>query len=1182
MIKDFVPAKTSLQSGVVVKQHLLERNRYPQPQVSHSFHYYSGSISIGSINAGPGGSVNKYNTPVARLRLQDNNVSSELILGSTPLTAFTSSTYAFIDTGSFESTGDLGTFVETSNDDVETGKAFPDTTGIFTNITEFDYTGDVEFSIRNTTLTATDITVDIVEVGKGPVATVTADFPGQATTFLRGGDFNNFTFKAGTSYFVQLSSTGTPTTRRFVLRFLQEGSPNNVAGQYYGYNLDTIEGPHLNADFSEKQFYNGEYSGSELTVTTQDLAEGCRVYLDQIPDSFNYSASVFDPTNGEYIINSTLFNNPSITHMPSGSGRIYFLLDSDRKVEKIRISKLDANGLDRTYLLQQLSSLSTISELGSFSFNISGTPVDLVDDYLISLSNSLQKPTITKNNILDIEFAVSGGTQDPSEYQMVELLQPGGSPPSSSISGDGFFTEYFVSSSTRFGINRLAGTAFPLVDSNGTYQNKPSLDGLHLDVPSYNTDNYTIAPWYKGNNIADGGNIILQGFNDNIFPIGVPLEIASGTITGDVQSTNNDSQVPYYFVIYKPSGIGSESTILARSEKLTSANSNINTTFSPFAESTEPQQPNILNYTSGSGGTVYALGLVTESYTQGQTDPGQPSYLLFQNINISFGQTTDGANRGTIETLLETSSPSGFINSDCDVLQGNADTDRVSKLFMDVDYSTNLAVAVNQSAILSDSAPKADVQDSNYTLARHINPRYNGSRSTSQQINEWSEGDTNTYGKSATIDSEKTFYAYFDFINGLSPELKGKSIAHIQFLVDEDGNNTPPDSSSLALTQGTFQTGDYAFINLNDPTRFETPMNQLNGKKQIIRGGYRVDALLYTDSGSSYIEDISFDTGSFSVTDYEFAASRTGNLTIGAGTDIIYNWNVTTKSNPQWGVSTDKFTFGTDSDNQVNFQSRVYLSGTTGGTFEILLKKNYVSGDPASSGDTLDTTGVLGRGTFSENFTLNSGFQNFESGDEITVVIKNINYNSLSFNVGSIDYFQSTNKVNPTGTVSSAFWRGTGSVDIWVTASADLSSLYGSRQLDVIPYDGTTSIPEFDPIIQNFTVNVGDEIRFKGAETYTRMVSDVIEPNVDSEGLLRIKLNEVLPSSGSFLSGDGYQTLLDHFLLRRYVDDASYVILDTDKPLGSTSPGTMRPEYVTGRLDGTFPESSQAIIKSIT
>jgi hypothetical protein len=45
MIKDFVPARTSLISGVVIKQHLLERNKYPVPQVD-----ISSSIAFGAMN----------------------------------------------------------------------------------------------------------------------------------------------------------------------------------------------------------------------------------------------------------------------------------------------------------------------------------------------------------------------------------------------------------------------------------------------------------------------------------------------------------------------------------------------------------------------------------------------------------------------------------------------------------------------------------------------------------------------------------------------------------------------------------------------------------------------------------------------------------------------------------------------------------------------------------------------------------------------------------------------------------------------------------------------------------------------------------------------------------------------------------------------------------------------------
>jgi hypothetical protein len=61
MIKDFTPARSSLASGVVVKQTLLERNKYPQPEVTQSIYDYSGSIDIAFISGGAGGSVNNLN-----------------------------------------------------------------------------------------------------------------------------------------------------------------------------------------------------------------------------------------------------------------------------------------------------------------------------------------------------------------------------------------------------------------------------------------------------------------------------------------------------------------------------------------------------------------------------------------------------------------------------------------------------------------------------------------------------------------------------------------------------------------------------------------------------------------------------------------------------------------------------------------------------------------------------------------------------------------------------------------------------------------------------------------------------------------------------------------------------------------------------------------------------------------
>jgi len=83
MIKDFTPARTSLASGVVVKQHLLERNRQRPAQVTSSQHVYEGLVvnlpkdyssgssdfpqystegsSLYKFSGGPGGSFNRYN-----------------------------------------------------------------------------------------------------------------------------------------------------------------------------------------------------------------------------------------------------------------------------------------------------------------------------------------------------------------------------------------------------------------------------------------------------------------------------------------------------------------------------------------------------------------------------------------------------------------------------------------------------------------------------------------------------------------------------------------------------------------------------------------------------------------------------------------------------------------------------------------------------------------------------------------------------------------------------------------------------------------------------------------------------------------------------------------------------------------------------------------------------------------
>jgi hypothetical protein len=71
-----------------------------------------------------------------------------------------------------------------------------------------------------------------------------------------------------------------------------------------------------------------------------------------------------------------------------------------------------------------------------------------------------------------------------------------------------------------------------------------------------------------------------------------------------------------------------------------------------------------------------------------------------------------------------------FDYNDNNALLGNATQDRESSIYFDADYSTSQLSAVNLQNILSGSATRAQTPDSNYSLARSIRPRYEGSKNT--------------------------------------------------------------------------------------------------------------------------------------------------------------------------------------------------------------------------------------------------------------------------------------------------------------------------------------------------------------------------------------------------------------------------------------------------------------------
>ncbi len=138
---------------------------------------------------------------------------------------------------------------------------------------------------------------------------------------------------------------------------------------------------------------------------------------------------------------------------------------------------------------------------------------------------------------------------------------------------------------------------------------------------------------------------------------------------------------------------------------------------------------------------------------------------------------------------------------DCQPLLNNYNLQRQNPFIMDVDY-TNISgpiIPINQNQILANTARRASTPDSNYTSLRSINPRYNGSKSTSQQLNVWNIGDTGTFGQNPTIELRDAYFGYFNDLDDPYPNINGLTRVNLSYLVDEQGNALPPSIEPITI-----------------------------------------------------------------------------------------------------------------------------------------------------------------------------------------------------------------------------------------------------------------------------------------------------------------------------------------------------------------------------------------------
>jgi hypothetical protein len=927
-------------------------------------------------------------------------------------------------------------------------------------------------SSNNQPLTFQDITIT------GTVAPQWNDFqPGTIENFSggTGGTFDTFNYVANTS-------------------------------QSWYETFPTISGSVIILHNAQDEFYDGEFSGSVLTVTTQSL----NIPFPNTPQAFNYKQVHYYGTgsNEENIFESNFLNpltlpqNGEILFMNNGT--VISIFNTNIWVpiyntKYIKISKIDCNGNNQTIPLENLTKIYVYNYLNNTYVLYTITNINELSSCFLYEANLFEgyTPSLFPNQVLDYTISASNAsTFIPSSPTIPTTVTLYGS-----VSGN---TLNYFNSTT--GIHTLGNTPNTLISITGS--------------------------------------VLIGGTGAGRFRI----DLVRQGITTTLSSTTVSAGSPY--------SISSSYYGLQGDQILLSA-------------------------TRGAGSPQFTNG----------------SLLITQSRAVS----SSNCDSVLFEPYIITPN---FYNSDDNALLNNVDEYRLSTVYQDVDYSTGTTTPTNFGLLISGSALKAAVQDSNYTTKRHIIPRYEGSKSTSQNLNFWTPGDVGTYGKVPTVESLKTMVAYCDSISGWPPERMNASAIHVLYLIRQDGTVIIPNTSANSLTeiQGTFMSGEKLLINSKTIGSGEAIQS-----RNIIRGGTRIEPILYTQYGhspaswnvtmsfttdfvssqpfiGSYIAKSSPSSSTPIISDGIFSGiDLNNNILLGAQADpwvnnyytinqdiIDENVSLVIGSQIQAGIRVDAY------GAQVHYVT-LELVRERGGIITVLDTKNSIITSP-SYNTTISTWSNVPIAyifpTFDLQFLISP--QNMQNGDKIYVQGKHqtstyglvngspvapsiyINQSNSSINIGQI----------PSQTNTTIYTNGTNT--LW--GYPDNTKLYAitcsNSTLNQLYNNGFTMVSitgsGFNPISLPWSVKYGDEFRFEGNEISTFMVRkayDVGETDsnrVSSTGSVEIQFDSSLPSSS---------INLNHFLIRRYVDDASLILMEGFKPTNSSGPYIVRPEYVVPELN---------------
>ena len=436
------------------------------------------------------------------------------------------------------------------------------------------------------------------------------------------------------------------------------------------------------------ELFTGEFKGSILTVSTQSLT-AANPFDHELPKSFDYDL--------KFYYDIPLFDYRTYFVTATDLGKMIFTLDvtsTTNEYSKILISKQDKNGVNNTLSLRYLQTLKvfyTNAQVITYDVIYKN---EFINYFVLTIKKNLTNYSLD-NNILDYNLSASGNIRGTN----------------------------FTPTIGGVGATVLGDTA-PIVFTLSS--------SAQVDPRGYYTGSFE-----NPNNVAVNVTASIYTIKDYI---NIPIAItASGLLTTNSVGGPNKwaGTVSIWKYNYVTAGLGAlQFDVIGGG-----ANGN-GLQNQPNVESVSTVQaisPTIFDYQTGSfnvkaidtnpkyGDSYFVLiGCLAANVV--------PISASLAVLTINPLSASQAPNSNSI--LLSPFLPQPFEGTNYDVLYGSIDKIEASKNYQKVEYNSyNTINSEYLKQLLSGSAKKADVKDFYYQAKRHIYPRYNGSRNSSDNFN---------------------------------------------------------------------------------------------------------------------------------------------------------------------------------------------------------------------------------------------------------------------------------------------------------------------------------------------------------------------------------------------------------------------------------------------------------------